>query len=294
MPLPLVEDLVERISNADVLDKVAEPLANAVQKVVPHGPVKDALSGTWLGHPLHPMLTDVPIGAWTSAFMLDIFGGKGARRAADSLVGFGVVSALPTAAAGLSDWSDLIGEERRLGVVHAMGNVTALACYGVSYVARRRGQRVRGLAWSFVGATAATVGGYLGGHLSYRRGVNVNRQAWEAAPSEWMAVTGDSELASGAPVVVTAGGFDAMVVKRDDQISAIADVCSHAGGPLHEGEIDAARCVTCPWHGSTFRLSDGGIVHGPATAPQPTYETKVDGNGKISVRARQNPGQQSV
>lgn len=294
MPIPLVEDLVDRISNADVLDKVAEPLANAVQKVVSHGPAKDTLSGTWLGHPLHPMLTDVPIGAWTSAFMLDIFGGKKARRAADSLVGFGVISAVPTAAAGLSDWSDLLGDERRLGVVHAAGNVTALACYSLSYLARRRGRRVRGLSWSFAGAAAATVGGYLGGHLSYRRGVNVNRQAWEAGPSEWQVVTDEAALADGAPVVVTAGDAGVMVVERDGQLLAIADVCSHAGGPLHEGEIDARLCVRCPWHGSVFRLSDGGVVHGPATAPQPAYETRVDGSGKVSVRARQNPRQQSV
>ncbi|HEX8769688.1 MAG TPA: DUF2231 domain-containing protein, partial [Acidimicrobiales bacterium] len=160
MPPQMVEDLVERICASDVLDKVAAPLADAVQKVVPHGPVKDVFSGTWLGHPLHPMLTDVTIGAWTSAFMLDIVGGTKARRAADSLVGIGVVSALPTAAAGLSDWSDLYGDERRIGVVHAVGNVTAVAFYSLSYVARRRGKRLRGLAWGFLGATAATGSGY--------------------------------------------------------------------------------------------------------------------------------------
>jgi nitrite reductase/ring-hydroxylating ferredoxin subunit/uncharacterized membrane protein len=237
------------------------------------------------------MLTDVPIGAWTSAFMLDIFGGKGARRAADSLVGFGVLSALPTAAAGLSDWSDLIGEERRIGVVHAVGNVTALACYSLSYVARRRGRRARGLSWSFLGATAATVGGYLGGHLSYRRGVNVNRLAWEQAPSDWQVVTDVAALGGGTPVVVSAGDVDVLVVKRDDQILAIGSVCTHAGGPLEEGKIDARLCVTCPWHGSVFRLTDGAVKHGPATAPEPAYDTKVEG-GEVSVRLRQNPGQQ--
>jgi nitrite reductase/ring-hydroxylating ferredoxin subunit/uncharacterized membrane protein len=285
MSLPLVDDLVERISGANVLDKVAEPLANAVQKVVPHGPVKDALSGSWLGHPLHPMLTDVAIGAWTSAFVLDIVGGKRSQRAADSLVGFGVVSALPTAAAGLSDWSDTYGEDRRIGVVHALGNVTALTCYTLSYVARRRGRRVRGLSWGFLGATAATVGGYLGGHLSYRRGVNVNRQAWEDAPDDWQIVADEAVLASGKPVRVKAGDVDVLLVRRDGQVLAIADVCSHAGGPLHEGEIDDAGCVTCPWHASTFRLADGGIVHGPATAPQPAFEARAD-DGKISVRPR--------
>jgi nitrite reductase/ring-hydroxylating ferredoxin subunit/uncharacterized membrane protein len=286
MPPQMLEELVERISETDVLDKVATPLADAVQKVVPHGPVKDLLSGTWLGHPLHPMLTDVTIGAWTSAFMLDIVGGKKSRRAADSLVGIGVVSALPTAAAGLSDWSDLYGEERRIGVVHALGNVTALACYSLSYLARRRGRRVRGVWWSTVGATAATVGGYLGGHLSYRRGVNVNRQAWNEASGDWQIVADEFALADGAPIVVKAGDVDVLVVKRDGQVFAIADVCSHAGGPLHEGEIDGRSCVTCPWHASTFRLADGGVVHGPATAPQPAYDTRIE-DGKVSLRARE-------
>lgn len=285
MAPPLIEDLVERLSRADALDAVAGPLADAVQKVVPHGPVKDFLSGSWLGHPLHPMLTDVAIGSWTSAFMLDLFGGKRSRRAADSLIGFGVVSALPTAAAGLSDWSDLIGEERRVGVVHAAGNVTALACYGLSYLARRRGHRVRGLGWSMLGAGAATVSGYLGGHLSYRRGVNVNRQAWNSPSPEWQVVADEGELASGAPVVVKAGDVDVLVVKRDGQVLAIAEVCSHAGGPLHEGSFDDSDCVTCPWHGSTFRLVDGAVVHGPATAPQPAFDARVEG-GKVSVRPR--------
>jgi nitrite reductase/ring-hydroxylating ferredoxin subunit/uncharacterized membrane protein len=288
MPIPLAEEVVDRIAGSALLDKVAEPLANAVQKAVPHGPVKDALSGTWLGHPLHPMLTDVAIGSWTSAFMLDIFGGKRSRRAADSLVGFGVVSALPTAAAGLSDWSDLIGEERRLGVVHALGNVTALACYAFSYVARRRGRRVRGLSWGFLGATAATVSGYLGGHLSYRRGVNVNRQAWDSAPDDWQIVADEADLAPGQPLRVKAGDIDVLVVKRDGQVLAIADVCSHAGGPLHEGLIDDDGCVTCPWHASTFRLDDGSVVHGPATAPQPAFDTQVMG-GKVSLRPRSSP-----
>ncbi|HUQ62942.1 MAG TPA: Rieske 2Fe-2S domain-containing protein [Acidimicrobiales bacterium] len=285
MPLPLLDDLVDRISHSSALDKVAEPVASAVQKVVPHGPVKDLLSGTWLGHPLHPMLTDLAIGSWTSAFVLDLVGGNRSRRASDSLIGFGVVSALPTAAAGLSDWSDTYGEDRRIGVVHAIGNVTAVACYSLSYVARRRGRRAQGLTWSFVGATAATVGGYLGGHLSYRRGVNVNRQAWDHAPDDWQIVADESVLTGDAPLVVKAGDVDVLLMRRDGDVFAIADVCTHAGGPLHEGEIDDENCVTCPWHSSTFRLADGGVVHGPATAPQPAYDTKVEG-GKISVRPR--------
>jgi hypothetical protein len=113
-------------------------LSQAVSKVVRPGRAKDLLAGTWLGHPVHPMLTDVPIGAWTSAFVLDLFGGRQARRAADALVGVGVLAAVPTAATGLSDLADVEHSQQRiLGTAHALGNVTAVALYGGSFLARR-------------------------------------------------------------------------------------------------------------------------------------------------------------
>ena len=284
MALQFVEDLLDRIGEAEGLDKIAEPLAKAVSAITPHGVVKDALSGTWLGHPLHPMLTDVTIGAWTSAFVLDVFGHEAAEGAADTLVGVGVVSAVPTVLTGYSDWSDLLGAERRLGLVHALSNASAIGCYGLSWLARRRGDRSRGLALSLLGATFATVGGYLGGHLSYRKGVNVNRNAWDEVPSDWVAVLDAADLDDGTPKVATAGDIEVLLVKDGGAIHAIAEVCGHAGGPLHEGELDGG-CVTCPWHGSTFRLADGTAVHGPATAPQPAFDVRVD-DGKVLVRAR--------
>src|SRR5215210_7492513 len=200
MPVAVVEGVLERIENAEGLDSVAAPLAKAVAKLFPHGPVKDALSGTWIGHPLHPLLTDVAIGSWTSAFLLDVFGGEAMEVAADSLVGAGVVSALPTALAGLSDWSDLYGPEQRMGLVHATANVLAVACYGLSWVARRKGDRSRGVALGLLGASIATVGGYLGGHLSYRQGVNVDHNAWTEGPGDWVDVAAESDLAEGRAV----------------------------------------------------------------------------------------------
>jgi len=128
----------------------------------------------------------------------------------------------------------------------------------------------------------ATVGGYLGGHLSYRQGVNVDRNAWDDGPANWVDTVDESELADGKPFVVTADGANVLLVRRGSTIHAIGDVCSHAGGPLHEGEVDDG-CVTCPWHASTFRLSDGAVRHGPATAPQPAFETQVAG-GRVQVR----------
>ena len=284
MALQFVEDLLDRIGEAEGLDKVAEPLSKAVSALIPHGVVKDALSGTWMGHPLHPMLTDVTIGAWTSAFFLDVFGPQSTEGAADTLVGVGVASAVPTVLAGYSDWSDLLGKERRLGLVHALSNAGAIGCYGLSWLARRNGDRSRGLALSLLGATVATVGGYLGGHLSYRKGVNVDRNAWQEPPTDWVAVLDVADLEDGAPQVGRAGEVAVLVRRQGGTISAIADVCGHAGGPLHEGTFDDG-CVTCPWHGSTFRLDDGSAVHGPATAPQPVFDVRVD-EGRVLVRAR--------
>ena len=278
-----VRELVERLGTTSALDKVAEPVAHQVTKIAGQGVLKDLLSGTWLGHPAHPMLTDVPIGAWTSAFLLDLLGGKRARPAADRLVGLGVLAALPTAAAGLSDWSDTYGPDRRIGLVHAGGNTAALACYSLSWLARRRGARARGVALGMLGAAVASASAYLGGHLSFRRGVNVDRNAWEEPTRDWTTVAEAESLKENEPQVVQLDGLNVLVLQRHGRIMAIADRCGHAGGPLHEGKIDDRDCVTCPWHGSVFQLADGKVVHGPATGPQPAFEARTV-DGKLELR----------
>jgi nitrite reductase/ring-hydroxylating ferredoxin subunit/uncharacterized membrane protein len=259
----------DRIERVEALDAVAKPVSSAVGRALPAGALKDALSGTFLGHPLHPLLTDLPIGFWTSAWTLDIVGGRGSRDAARRLVGLGVLSALPTAATGVSDWADTVGGPRRVGVVHAAANSVALAAYAASWVARRRGRYGRGVALGMVGAAAATVGGYLGGHLSFSRGIGVDNTAFDedrGVAADW------------APLSTVAR--DVFVVGDD----AIAERCNHRGGPLHDGTIDADGCVTCPWHGSRFRLSDGSLVRGPATRPQPRYEVRRTVSGEVEVR----------
>jgi nitrite reductase/ring-hydroxylating ferredoxin subunit len=275
-----VRGLVDRLATAEALDKVGKPVAAWVGKQLRTGTAKDVLSGTWLGHPLHPMLTDIPIGSWTSAFVLDIVGGKRGRRAADLLVVIGIVSALPTAAAGLSDWSDTIGEERRIGTAHAMGNVAALTFYTLSWRARRRGKRLRGV---------------LLGHLVYRKGVGPDRNAWKHASDEWVEVDDEPGLVAAeeglvaagtdtGPRVVKVGDDDVLVVRQGAAYVAISNVCGHAGGPLNEGPFDDKGCVTCPWHGSVFQLSDGHVVHGPATGNQPRYDVRSGRTGKLSIR----------
>jgi nitrite reductase/ring-hydroxylating ferredoxin subunit/uncharacterized membrane protein len=278
-----VRALVHRVATAEELDRrVGKPVATAVGKAVSDGRVKSLLSGTWLGHPLHPMLTDIPIGSWTSAFVLDLVGGKRAQPAADKLIGVGVVCALPTAAAGLSDWSDTIGEERRIGTVHALANVVAVWLYSWSWLARRAGRRKAGVTLGLLGATAATAGGYLGAHLVYRKGVGADRNAWKHG-GDWVDVADEDALRPGEPLVVEADDDDVLLVRQGQDVLAISNVCGHAGGPLNEGQFDAEGCVTCPWHASRFRLADGHVVQGPATGHQPRYEVRSEA-GRLLVR----------
>lgn len=283
-----LRELVHRLAMAEAIDRLGKPVASKVGEVVGHGPVKDALSGVWMTHPLHPMLTDLPIGFWTSSFVLDVVGGRRSRPAADRLLGFGILSAVPTAASGLSDWSDTLGEERRIGVVHALANSAALVLYSCSWVARRRGRRGRGVALGFLGATAATAGGYLGGHLVYRQGVGSDRNAWKHGGDEWVDVADDLSLTEGRPLVAKAGDDDVLLVRTAGAVVAISNVCGHAGAPLDEGSFDDSGCVTCPWHGSVFRLADGHVVHGPATGHQPRYDVRSEA-GRLSVRRLRSP-----
>jgi nitrite reductase/ring-hydroxylating ferredoxin subunit len=195
-----------------------------------------------------------------------------------------VLAALPTAISGLADWSDYFGAERRVGFVHAVGNVAALTCYSLSWVARRNGKRQRGVVLGLAGATLATLSAYLGGHLAWRQGVNIDRHAWDHVSDEWFDVAAEDEVADGKPMAVAAGGDTVLLYRDGGVLHAISDVCSHAGGPLNEGAFEGG-CVKCPWHGSVFRLDDGSVVHGPATGPQPAYDVRM-AEGRVSVRRR--------
>lgn len=263
----------ERLESAAGLDRYSRPVEQLAAKLLPRGRVKDALHGVWLGHPLHPLLTDLPIGFWTGAFVLDLVGGRRTRRAADHLVGWGVATALPTAAAGVADWSELNQPERRSGLVHATANVTATALYGLSLLARRRGRRTTGVMFGMAGAAAATIGGFLGGHLTFRRASGVNHAADAPEASDWTEITVVGDLSSEKPTLAHLDGAPLAAVDGGEPVALFAR-CSHLGGPLQDGDV-VDGCLRCPWHASTFRLSDGAVVHGPATAPQPAYELRV-------------------
>jgi nitrite reductase/ring-hydroxylating ferredoxin subunit/uncharacterized membrane protein len=279
----LLEKAMKRLEEAEALDQPAQKLADVVHAATRPRLVKNALSGTWLGHRFHPLLVELPIGFWSGALMFDMIATRRARWAADVLVGSGVVAAVPTAAAGLSDWADTFGGPKRIGLVHASCNTLALLSYSGSLVARLLGRRKAGVGLSLVGATAISVGGYLGSHLSYVQGVGVERKWLAGGPKDWTAVLDAGELQEATPRVVRAGDTDVLLYREGNRINALWATCTHEGGPLAEGHF-ADGCVRCPWHGSTFRLADGKVVRGPAAASQPVYEARVT-DGKVEVRA---------
>ena len=279
----LLEQAMKRLERAEVLDEPAEALVKIVGPATRPRVVKNALSGTWLGHRFHPLMVPLPIGFWTGALLFDLIATRRARWAADTLVGAGIVAAVPTAAAGLSDWSDAEPDARRVGLVHASCNTLALLCYSSSLVARLLGWRKAGVGLGLAGATAISAGGYLGGHLSYVQAVGVEKKRFAGGPSSWTPVLDSADLAEGAPRVVRAGDTEVLLFREGNRLHALWASCTHECGPLAEGRF-ADGNVTCPWHGSTFRLADGKVVRGPAAASQPVYETRVV-DGKIEVRA---------
>ena len=279
----LLEKAMKRLEEAEVLDQPAEAVVAVVGPATRPRLVKNALSGTWLGHRFHPLMVPLPIGFWTGALLFDLVATRRARWAADVLVGAGIAAAVPTAAAGLSDWSDAEPEGRRVGLVHASLNTLALVCYSASLAARLLGRRKAGVGLGLAGATAISAGGYLGGHLAYVQAVGVEKRRIAGGPKEWTAVLDATELAENTPRVVRAGDTDVLLYREGNRVHALWARCTHELGPLAEGSF-ADGCVTCPWHGSTFRLADGDVVRGPAAASQPVYEARVT-DGQVEVRA---------
>ena len=267
---------------AEPLDEISEPLQEAVA-AVPR-PVRDILDGVWLGNPLHPALTDVPLGAWTAAFVLDLVGSE----SADAALAVGILGAVPAALTGLNDWSHLKGESRRIGTVHALLNTAGLTLNVASLAARRGGFRRLGRLLSGVAYAGTTLSAHLGGHLSFGLAVRVNRTAFESPRERYAPVCEESELNGGKLVGVELEG-ESVVVSRSEasgEVCAIAATCSHLGGPLDEGERDGDT-VVCPWHGSRFDLCTGEVQGGPAVYPQPRYEARARA-GKVEVRAATN------
>jgi nitrite reductase/ring-hydroxylating ferredoxin subunit/uncharacterized membrane protein len=269
------------------LDPVSDPLQAGLRSVFARAPqpVRDFLDGTWLGAPLHPVLTDIPIGASTTAIALDGLstaeGYASIERAADAALTVAVLGALPAATTGLRDWSFLRGEAKRIGTGHAMLNTTALVLNCLSLLARRTDRR-RGRMLAAAGFGVTTLAAHLGGELSFGRGIRVNRTAFQAPEPEFVDVASEDDVTDTGVAGVTVGGVDVLLARVDGRICAIAATCTHLGGPLARGEREE-NAIVCPWHGSRFDLCTGQVITGPAVYAEPVYDVKVE-HGRVSVR----------
>lgn len=280
-------DLADRLERSTALDRPIQALSKAVRQRLGPGKLRDLLHGVPTGKPLHPALAFVSLGCWLASAVLDMSGTE--PRAARKLVATGLVSAVPTAAAGITDWSVLHREQQRVGFAHAVANLSAFALYAGSLFLRVRGYERGGRALAFAGLSAAGLGGFLGGHLAYRQaaGANHTESVGHLVPLGWHDLCALKELPQGWPVTRRLGYIELFVLRAGNDVTVLADRCAHLAGPLHQGRlasIDGEACVVCPWHGSTFRLIDGSVVHGPATAPQPAFQTRVRTDGMVQVR----------
>ena len=279
-----LDTLAERASDAAALDAPAEQIGKTVRGLL-SGPLKDALSGTWMGHALHPLLTDVVIGSWTSATMLDLLGGKESDAAARKLIGIGIAAYGPTALTGWSDWADsesVDDDVRRVGLVHATVNGVAFALYAASLASRRRGRRGRGVALALAGAGVLSAGGHLGGHLALRLGVGVDQTAFDRGPDEWTQALPVDELDGAEPVAVQVGDTPVLLVRDGDDVLALHDRCSHRGCSLAGGDVDGRR-DRLPLPRFELRPAHRRDPQGPATAPQPVLEARTRA-GRVEVR----------
>ena len=286
------EALIKVVEQQEALDQLSDeiqPLVrNAFKSAGPAGrELKNIFHGTWLGHPLHPALTDVPLGAWTAALALDamesISGRRELRAGADAAIAVGLVGAAGAAVTGLTDWSETNGRARKVGLLHGLLNVGATALYTTSLVLRRKQKRNAGVGFAMLGFAVSSASAYLGGHLVFSEQIGVNHAAAQEMPKEFVPVLADAELREGEMKRADAGGVPVLLVRCEGAVCALAHTCSHLGGPLSEGKLEG-DVVQCPWHGSRFNVRDGSVVDGPATFPQPRLETRVR-EGQIEVRS---------
>jgi nitrite reductase/ring-hydroxylating ferredoxin subunit/uncharacterized membrane protein len=288
------EAILEGIEQQNILDELGDPLQAAVSNLFSTtGPagraVKNFLHGTWLGHPLHPVLTDVPLGAWTAALALDalemISGRKEFGPGADAAVAVGLAGAVGAAVTGVTDWSATDGRARKVGLAHGLLNASAALLYTTSLLMRRRKESRRaGQGFAMIGYAVSSAAAYLGGHLVFGEQIGVDHAKTQELPKEWRAVLAESGLREGEMKKADAEGVPVLLVRREGKIHALAHTCSHEGGPLSEGKLEG-DVVQCPWHGSRFSICDGSVVDGPATSPQPCFEARVR-DGQIEVRSR--------
>ncbi|MBF4618954.1 Rieske 2Fe-2S domain-containing protein [Clavibacter sp. VKM Ac-2873] len=281
-------EAVTRIEDADALDPIVDRVKGVVTALLKPRALADLLHGVPFGHPLHPAAVLVPTGAWISSAVLDLLPGN--ERASRALVGVGVLSAAPSIVSGYADWSQLHEQQMRVGIVHSAANAVATGLYGLSWIQRARGRHTSGKVLGFAGLCLVSAGGFLGGHLAYRQaaGADHAEDVPHRFPAGWQELGRLDDLPDGRLTARDVAGLPLLVRRNGMTVDTLSDVCSHLSAPLHEGELGTdpktgAACVTCPWHDSVFSLATGEVIHGPATAPQPRFETRVTG-GLVEVR----------
>jgi|SRR5579885_688167 nitrite reductase/ring-hydroxylating ferredoxin subunit/uncharacterized membrane protein len=279
------------IARMSWLDKLSTPLQKWIAKLYgqpqrPSYAIKDILNGVWLGHPLHPVLVTVPLGAWTTTLLLDMVWlsdeDEGIARGADMTMWLGLGGAITSAVTGATNWIDTDGPEQRTGMLHALLNSSAAILNLTSAFLRLTGQRRGAIAFSTTAYAIALYSAYLGGELSYSTAIGVNHVAWEGGSDDFVPVMDEKDLVQGKLTRVDAAGIPAVLIRDGSNIYAIAATCSHLGGPLDEGSYEHG-IVSCPWHGSGFRMCDGSVANSPAVYAQPTFAVRVRG-GKIELR----------
>ncbi len=283
------------------LDAVADVFGAAVAglyKIPGTARLKTLLHGTRpLGHPLHPAITDATVGGYTAMVFLDVVylltREPGVARAADLVLVASFITSLAAIVTGLTDWNDTYAEERRSGMLHGLINLTATIGFLISLwlrVGAPEPSREIAIAVGIVSWLVLSIAAYLGGEMVFGYGTQVNRHAWSEVGAKWQKLdVAANRLEDRAPVVgKTKSGVDILVTKLDGDLYAIANVCTHAGGPLNEGTfVGQDRCeIQCPWHGSRFCVKDGAAKAGPATFGEPSFETRVDENGFVEIRPR--------
>jgi len=273
--------------------RLAERIQPLIRQAVAPAAVRNALDGVWLGAPLHPALTDVPVGSWTAALVLDtastLTGDEGLSSAADGALAVGTLAALPAAATGLSDLRDLHGQSRQVAMVHALLNVVGLSLTSASLAYRRTGRRGLARCLSATGYVVSSSAAHLGGKLTFGLGVRVNRTLGQSAPESFVPVLDASELSGDELRKVDVGGVPVLLARsRRGEVCALANTCTHFGGPLAEGSRDGDT-VSCPRHGSRFDLCTGAVVQGPAVFAQPRLQAR-ERDGKIEIGVPAAPG----
>jgi nitrite reductase/ring-hydroxylating ferredoxin subunit/uncharacterized membrane protein len=251
--------------------------------------LQDTLNGSYLGHSTHGLLTDAAVGSVTALLVLDavavLFGATDLETASRIVLAFGVLSAWGAVAAGLTDHKDIDpGNARNVATLHGLVNITATVVYTIALLLRLSGGVASARWLSLIGFVLLASGAFIGGHLVYKFGVMVNFNAFAPGrrAKEFTPILPAAELPEGAPTKATLGTTSLVLVRRGDVVYALKESCSHAGGPLAQGTLKG-ETITCPLHGSVFRLADGAVVHGPAQTREVSYAARIN-EGQVEVQ----------